>query len=50
MKPILNSNDFIYENTFENVLCKMAAILILPQYIKHECTTYFFLKDNIFAY
>ena len=29
-----NSNIFIQENAFENVVCEMAAILSLPQGVK----------------
>ena len=31
-----NSNIFIEENTFENVVCKMSAILSRPQCVKHR--------------
>ena len=30
-----NSNIFIQENVFESVVCEMAAILSLPQWVKH---------------
>ena len=32
-----NSNIFIQEIAFENVVCKMASILSRPQYVKNNC-------------
>ena len=34
MKTDWNSNIFIQEKAFENVVCEMAAILSLPQCVK----------------